>query len=493
MKHLASIIGAIALCGAALSSNGALAASHREAPLIANDPAADNTDFYMFRSWTNPNNVVFILNTLPAQEPGAGPNYFNFGDDVLYRINIDTNADGDEDLSYEIRFSTEVRGPLKNLQLPLSYVALPPITALDGGGSEGLILRQRYTVTQVRGHVRVDLGTHTMFAVPSNVGPLTMPDYEALAAQGIYTLANGGKVFAGQRDETFYIDLGAAFDTLNLRRTPPVLTASEDANDAANPFGNDQLSGYNVSTIAIEVPISSVTAHASGVIGAYASMSRQKVRVLKEAQDDKANTSAGPWVQVSRMANPLVNELIIGTDRKDRWNATDPSAEAQFLGFYLNSRLATAINLRFGTNIPTTNRTDLVNALLKYPSQPQSGTCGRNDCSELLRLNLAVAPTAPAQQKRLTILAGDAAGWPNGRRPNDDVTDIALRVVAGKLIGTPEGNLALGDGVNFNIGAEGSNLTGNGIYTVFPYLPTPHDGRNRRHIDCEEPDANPCN
>ena len=137
-----------------------------------------------------------------------------------------------------------------------------------------------------------------------------------------------------------------------------------------------------------------MTAHASGVIGAYASMSRQKVRVLKEAQDDKANTSAGPWVQVSRMANPLVNELIIGTDRKDRWNATDPSAEAQFLGFYLNSRLATAINLRFGTNIPTTNRTDLVNALLKYPSQPQSGTCGRNDCSELLRLNLAVAPTA---------------------------------------------------------------------------------------------------
>ncbi len=124
MKHLASIIGAVALCGAALSSNGALAASHREAPLIANDPAADNTDFYMFRSWTNPNNVVFILNTLPAQEPGAGPNYFNFGDDVLYRINIDTNADGDEDLSYEIRFSTEVRGPLKNLQLPLSYVAL---------------------------------------------------------------------------------------------------------------------------------------------------------------------------------------------------------------------------------------------------------------------------------------------------------------------------------------------------------------------------------
>jgi hypothetical protein len=204
------------------------------------------------------------------------------------------------------------------------------------------------------------------------------------------------------------------------------------------------------------------------------------------------NVSAGPWVQVSRMANPLVNELIIGTDTKDRWNATDPRDEAQFANFYLNSRLATAMNIRFGTGFPTTSRMDLVNALLKYPSQPQTGTCGRRDCAELLRLNLAVAPTPPAQQHRLGVLAGDNAGWPNGRRPNDDVTDIALRVVAGFLL-NPAGTPRLGDGVNFNIGAEGGNLTANGIYTVFPYLPTPHDGRNRRHIDCGEPLANPCN
>jgi hypothetical protein len=493
MKHSMRIICGAVLCGVALWSGSTMAASHREAPLIANDPTADNTDFYAFRSWTNPSNVVFILNTIPLQEPGGGPNYFNFGDDVLYKISVDSNGNGQDDLSYEVRFKTELRGALTGLELPLSYVALPPITALDGPGSDGLILRQSYTVTQVRGHNRVDLSTKTMFAVPSNVGPLTMPNYEALAAQGIYDLANGGKVFAGQRDETFYLDLGAAFDTLNFRRTPPVLTPAEDANDAVNPFGNDQLSGYNISTIAIEVPISSVTGNPNAVIGAYASMSRQKVRVLKEASDDKDSMSAGPWVQVSRMANPLVNELIIGTDQKDKWNASDPSQEAQFVNFYLNSRLATAINLRFGTHIPTTNRADLVNVLLKYPSQPQTGTCGRSDCAELLRLNLAVAPTPPASQKRLSVLAGDMAGWPNGRRPNDDVTDIALRVVAGKLIGTPEGNLLLGDGVNFNIGAEGSNLTPNGIYTVFPYLPTPHDGRDRRHIDCSEPLANPCN
>jgi hypothetical protein len=495
MQRITRIIVGACFCCATLFAATSFAASHREAPLIANDPTADNTDFYMFRSWTDPSKVVFILNVIPGQEPGAGPNYFNFGDDVLYRINVDTNADGNaDDLVYEIRFKTELRGALTSLQLPFAYAALPPITALDGPGSDGLILRQSYTVTQVRGHVRTNLGTQTMYAAPSNAGPLTMPNYQALAAQGIYPLANGGKVFAGQRDETFYIDLGAVFDTLNLRRTPPLLTAAEDANDAVNPFGNDTLSGFNISTIAIEVPISSVTSTPSGVIGAYVSTARQKVRVFKnQDKQDQGDTDAGPWVQVSRMANPLVNELIIGTDTKDMWNTTDPSDEAQFLNFYLNSRTATAINLRFGLTIPTTNRTDLVNALLKYPSQPQTGTCGRNDCSELLRLNLAVPPTQPAQQRRLSVLAGDNAGWPNGRRPNDDVTDIVLRVVAGKLLGVPTGNLLLGDGVNFNIGAEGNNLTPNGIYTVFPYLPTPHDGRNRRHIDCGEPGANPCN
>jgi hypothetical protein len=509
IKRVVKTLGAVALCASAAFCNGAMAASHREAPQIAQDPAADNTDFYMFRSWTNPSNVVFILNVIPVQEPSGGPNYFNFGDDVVYRINVDTNADGREDLVYEVRFKTEIRGPLASLALPLAYVALPPITALDGAGSEGLTLRQSYTVTQVRNGVRLDLGTQAMYAVPSNAGPLTMPDYEALAAQGIYALANGGKVFAGQRDESFYIDLGGAFDTLNLRRTPPVLTAAEDANDAANPFGVDTLSGFNVSSIALEVPIASVTGNPNAVIGAYASTERQKVRVLlpkdtirhtpgasegSVAQRARGGVEqAGPFTQVSRMGNPLVNELIIGLDQKDRWNTTDPAEEAQFAGFYLNSRLATAINLRFGTSIPTTNRTDLVNALLKYPSQPQSGTCGGGDCAGLLRLNLAVAPTPPAGQKRLGVLAGDHAGWPNGRRPNDDVTDIALRVVAGVLIGTPEGNLRLGDGVNFNAGAPGTSVTANGIYTVFPYLPTPHDGRNRRHVDCGEPLANACN
>ncbi|MEO8630149.1 MAG: DUF4331 family protein, partial [Betaproteobacteria bacterium] len=205
--------------------------------------------------------------------------------------------------------------------------------------------------------------------------------------------------------------------------------------------------------------------------------------------------SSGPWVQVSRMANPLVNELIIGTGQKDLWNASAPENEVAFLGFYLNSRLATALNLRFRAGIPEANRTDLVNALLKYPTQAQTGGCSKaSPCSELLRLNLGSDTTIPSQQRRLSVLAGDGAGWPNGRRPNDDVTDIALRVVAGVLIAKPPASaaLTLGDGVNFNIGATGSHLTPNGIYTQFPFLPTPHDGRNRRHIDCGEPGGNAC-
>src|SRR5262245_18146054 len=489
MQTLCPLLGAICLSW----TSAAMAASHREAPQIANDPTADITDVYFFRSWEDPTKVILIMNVIPAQEPSSGPNYFNFGDEVLYAFHLDKNADNDDgDIVYEVRFKTELRGGLTSLKLPLSYVALAPSTALDGPGSQGIIMRQSYTVTEVRHGKRTDLGSGKMFAVPSNVGPRTIPDYEALTQQGIYPLNNGGRVFAGQRDETFYIDLGATFDTVNLRRNPPLLSPSEDDNDFVNPFGVDHFSGFNVSTIALEIPIDAITHDPKRIQGLYASTSRQKVTVQTAAGQPQG---PGPWVQVSRMANPLVNELIIGTQSKDLWNATDPQNEAQFLDFYLNSRLAVALNTVFGINIPTGGRTDLVNALLKYPTQPQTGTCSKKStCTELLRLNLAVDPAPPNQQKRLSVLAGDKAGWPNGRRPNDDVTDIALRVVAGVLIAPPPPTAALklGDGVNFNVGAEGSNLTANGIYTKFPFLPTPHDGRNRRHLDCGELGVNPC-
>src|SRR5499433_287086 len=324
------------------------AASHREAPLIALDPAADNTDVYAFVSYDAANlarapedrKVTFIMNVLPGQDPSDGPNYFNFDDEVLYAINIDNDQDGKaDDLVYEFRFKTANRPGPGGLTSPVPYlgnphipaaVGLPGITALDGPGSEGLTRRQTYTVTEVRGLHRTTLfGGRTLVAVPSNVGPATMPNYPALAAQGIYTdAATGIRVFAGQRAETFYIDLGAVFDTLNLRRFLPLLTGPGEDADNVNPFGVNRFSGFNISTIALEVPIQSITSDgkpaattSNPVIGMYASTARQKVKVLDKDGETKTH---GPWVQVSRMANPLVNELILTTPLKDRWNAAEP-------------------------------------------------------------------------------------------------------------------------------------------------------------------------
>jgi hypothetical protein len=470
------------------------AASHREAPLIALDPPADITDVYAFRSWEDASKAVFIMNVIPSQVPASGPNFFNFDDDILYAFHFDLNGDGNaDDIDLEFRFHTEIRQPFDDL--PVAYAGvdpvpgLPPaITALDGAGSEGLGLRQRYSVRAVDANGQVlfdtsaDSGGQPLIAVPSNVGSRTMPNYDALAAQGIFDLGSGIRVFAGQRKETFYIDLASAFDTLNFRRNPPVLTDAEDATDAVNPFGQNDFQTLNISTIAIEIPLDAFPA----VLGMYASTSRQKVEVRKE---DGTSAGAGPFVQVARMANPLVNELIIGTGSKDHWNATDPTAEGQFLDFYQTPRLAAVLNLAFGIPVPTTPRSDLVAVLLKYAGQNPSACSRNNPCSELLRLDLTVAPTPTAAQKRLTVLAHDGAGnptpdpagWPNGRRPNDDVTDIAIRVVAGVLVPGPTAGFPhnrLGDGVNFSAVLPGTpDVTPNGISTTFPFLPIPIAGR----------------
>jgi Domain of unknown function (DUF4331) len=486
------------------------AASHREAPLIALDPSADNTDVYAFVSYDAANvartpadrRVTFILNVNPGQDPSDGPNYFNFGDDVLYAVHIDNDRDGKaDDVVYEFRFKTENRPVVAagDLTSPLPYLGNPHITptlplqgitALDGPGSEGLTRRQTYTVTEIRHGYRSELFSgRTLVAVPSNVGPATMPDYPDLAAQGIYVdSATGIRVFAGQRAETFYIDLGAVFDTLNLRRYLPALTGPREDTDFVNPFGVNRFGGFNISTIAIEVPITRVTSDGkpaattnNPVIGVYANTARQKGRVRGEA--DPWTDEDGAFVQVSRMANPLVNELIITTPFKDEWNASRPEDEAQFQAFYQNPVVATELNLVFHVPIVSidgstaTDRTDLIGLLLKYPGQALSGSnCGK-PCAELLRLDLSKAPTVPENQSRLgSVLGGDPAGYPNGRRPNDDVTDIVVRVVGGNNYITNH----IGDGVNFLAGAPGVvgvDITKNGIARNFPFLPTPYDGK----------------
>jgi hypothetical protein len=461
------------------------AASHREAPLISLYPAADITDFFMFRSYEagKSDKVALIMDVFPGGEPSSGPNYFNFDPSVVYRMHVDNNRDGRaNDVVFEFRFKNEIRGLVDQFDLPVSYLGcgaraapcatpLPPITALDGPGSEGLGLRQRYSVT-----VRHGGGIYSkklvsgLIAVPSNVGPSTMPDYPALAAQGINDLGNGVRVFAGQRSDPFYIDLGAVFDTFNLRRLPPLLTAPEDANDNVNPFGIDTIGTMNVQTIALEVPASILTKdrRSPGVtaqpkLGSYASTSQSHISVFGDDDDGDGDDDDDGGGQVQRLANPLINETIIGTEDKDRWNTVAPHRESRFLDYYLNPRLALALQLVFGVPAATTDRQDLVDLLLKY--QPSDSRL-----SELLRLDVSVPPTPLAAQRRMTVLAAppDPAGWPNGRRPRDDVLDIAARVVGGPNYIAARA----GDGVNKNFKP---------LPATFPFLATPQDGRNRVH------------
>ena len=296
-------------------------------------------------------------------------------------------------------------------------------------------------------------------AVPSNAGPSTFPNYAALAAQGIYTdPATNVRVFAGQRAETFYIDLGAVFDTLNLRRYLPLLTGPGEDNDNVNAFGINRFSGFNISTIAIEVPITRITSDglppattANPVIGMYAATARQQNRGVGPGRRQQRTVHAG--VADGQSARQRAHHQHA---RQGWLESRRPENEAGFQASYKNPVIATALQLVYGVPIvpingsPASNRTDLMSILLKYPGQALSGSDCGTPCSELLRLDLRVPPTAPESQSRLgAALSSDPAGWPNGRRPNDDVTDIAIRVVGGTNY---IANKA-GDGVNFLVGA----------------------------------------
>jgi hypothetical protein len=445
-----------ALLAAALAAvGGASAASHREAPLISLDAEADITDFYAFRSYEpgKADKVDLIMDVIPGEEPSSGPNYWNFDPNVDYVVNVDNNRDGNaNDVAFRFRFRNELRGTAKAAGLFLPYVGatgspLPPITSLD---SPGLGFRQTYSVEMIQGGgVKSETLAEGLVAVPSNVGPRTMPDYDALAAQGVYTLPGGIRVFAGQRDDPFAIDLGAIFDTLNLRSP-----------------GTDMLSGFNVHSIALEVPASMLTKDGMSaeqtsqpLLGAYAETDRPHVTI--RGKDGNGPEGHGPMIQVQRLANPLVNEAIIGVAEKDRWNALDPEDEDEFLDYYTSPRLALALQIVFGATAPTSNRTDLRDLFLKYDPADK-------ELSELLRLNLAVAPKPLAQQQPLTVLAGDNAGWPNGRRPIDDVTDIAVKVVGGP---------------NFAGAGDSVTLNDKPLPSAFPFLASPWDGRNRQHAN----------
>jgi Domain of unknown function (DUF4331) len=460
----------------------AQASSHREAPLIAEDPTMDNTDVYIFRSPEAPDTITIIANYIPLEEPANGPNFYNFSPAGVYEIHIDNNGDGKEDITYQFQFRNEVRDPSTFLY------NTGPVLTLD---SANLNFRQFYTVNRITGARRsgamTSLGS-TFQVAPANIGPKSTPDYASLANAAVFTLpSGGGKVFAGPRDDPFFVDIGAIVDLLTLRpiqqlhRIPPM---------ASSAPGVDGLKGYNVHTIAIQVPISQLVAGgtvpananaANAVVGVWATSSRSRVTVLNAGASGRQ--TIGGLSQVSRLGMPLVNEVVMSLKFKDIFNASEPSGDkalfdgnAEFRSRILDPEVAKLYTLLYGLSVPPAPRNDLVQVFL-------TGIPGANQppnvvSAEMTRLNVATPVTPAANMNRLGVIGGDTGGFPNGRRLTDDVVDIELRVVAGVLVPgfDKSPNNALTDGVDANDKA---------FLSTFPYVALPNQGFDSR------PHANP--
>ncbi len=522
-----SLIIAISLLGVAfivspLRLPVAEASSHREAPLISADPLADGTDVYAFISPDRPNSVTILANYIPLEEPASGPNFFKFDDSVLYQIRFDNNGDGRLDLAIQFRFRTVVGNPdtflyntntIDNLSDPdWNVKQFMDVTAL---------IRQGDPATPM--FTTIVLGTN-LPTPPVNIGPRSTPNYETnLAEPAISTIptpAGDIKVFAGQRDEAFYIDLGSIFDLLGLRPFNSAHLAP-----LATSHGVDATAGYNVHTIAIQIPTQLLTATGTlptgptdphAILGVYSTASRPGTRVLntngtktEDPADCGTATSPGGTaptsgcVQVSRMGNPLFNELLIpigssptvSENDKDRYNAELPATDVNRQDFVRGTASrpvepVALINLLYPpvNDAPTSGRNDLVRVFLtgvpgatRFPFQndPNDPTAGPGSApAEYIRLNTAIPATAPGSVNRLGFIAGDNAGYPNGRRVNDDVVDITLRVAAGVLL---PGNACAGGTVNCN--SAPNNQLGDGVNendkpfrSTFPYLASPFDG-----------------
>jgi hypothetical protein len=476
-----------------------LQADHREAPGVALDQKANITDFFAFVSYDDPTKVTFIMNVDPFLEPGNGPMYFPFDPGIQYSINIDNNNDAVADITFQIEFATVIKTPGSitgflgagaginapaNSPAPVAPgtpIVPPAITALSGAGAAGLALSQTYAVSMTKGGVTTQLlnqASGPLYAVPSNVGPRTMPNYPALAEQGIYTVTDGIKVFAGTTDDPFYSDLGAQFDTFNFRTAAGggVLSAAADADDHTNT-APDYLSGYNVNTIAIEVPITMLTktgtalppTNVAATIGAWAATARPRVLTRRAPLP---SVTSGTFSQIHRLGNPLIDSLIIGLGSKDLWSMSQPVNDSQFASSYLDPKLARLFNSIYGIAIPTPPRNDLLPFVTYAPPIAAPGTPA-GPVADMLRLNTGVAPTPEGSRRRLGLLAGDAAGFPNGRRVSDDVTDILFRALAGIFAG-PTYSYRIGDGVNTNDVP---------YQETFPYVAWSQSGRERRHID----------
>jgi len=447
------------------------ASSHREAPMIGGDPKADATDLYAFKSPTNPDNVVLIANYTPFQEPAGGPNFYTFDDNARYEINIDNNGDSEANITYRFEFDSSYQ------DVNTFLYATGPVTSLD---DENLNYRQTYTLTKIEDGVETVLVTDAKVP-PSNIGTKTLPedstDYLSLQAEAYTDLPSGGQVFAGQSEDAFFVDLGGAFDLLNVRELP-----------GNNGGGIDTLAGYNVHSLVLELPMSEVTSDGStpddatdpaAVIGTWTTSLRQATTVLV---GDGSQTQDGDWIQVSRLGQPLVNEVVVPVGLKDAFNAIPPSADRTIeavVNKVVDPEFPQILNLLFGIEVPPQGisgsgdeRDDLFTIFL-------TGIEGLNQPadvvpSEQLRLNLAIPVTDADSSSRLGVIDGDVQGFPNGRRLGDDVIDIALRVMAGAAypLFHPEFTVdpvgaQLGDGVDENE-VE--------FQSEFPYVGAPYSG-----------------
>jgi hypothetical protein len=433
---------------AALAPGVSSASSHREAPLIAGDPRLDNTDLYAFVSPDATDSVTFVANWIPFEEANGGPNFYPFAENAAYDINIDNNADTLPDLTYRWTFTNHYRNGGTFLY------NTGPVTSLD---DPDLNFTQTYTLQAIRGGHASTLATGRV--APSQVGAASMPDYRSLADAAVTPVPGGGKSFAGQADDPFFLDL-RVFDLLygaNLKET-----------------GHDTLKGFNVNTIALQVPKSALALRGNAtrnpVIGIWSTTSRRSTGVLPGV--------SGGYTQVSRLGHPLVNEAVIPVAQKNRFNSTPPTLDAQYLLNVTHPEVPRLIQSIYGIRAPATPRLDLVEVFLTglckhcgpVPVDLTSPTLNKDVLvavpSEQLRLNMSVPPTA--SPNRMGVLGGDLAGFPNGRRLGDDVVDATLQVAEGVLLpGHDRGADGLGDGVNANDHA---------FRGTFPYVALPNSG-----------------
>ncbi|MBL0086739.1 MAG: DUF4331 domain-containing protein [Ideonella sp.] len=490
-------------------AGGAAASSHREAPFITTAPKVDGTDFYMFRSYETGRSdfVTLIANYMPLQDGYGGPNYFAFDPNALYEIHIDNNGDAKEDITFQFRFKNALagNGAGVNLNIGGKSVGIPLIQAgaVSNVKDANLQVAESYTLTVVRGDRRsgaaqavtnANNGSSTFDKPVDNIGKKTIADYPAYAAKHLYSVNIPGcgtpaRVFVGQRQDPFAVNLGTIFDLVNA----PVAVITDPAliNAAPNTIGDK-----NVSTLALEVHKSCLT-NGDDVIGGWTTASLRQARLLNGKPPSGHQTTekaGGAWVQVSRLGMPLVNEVVIGLKDKDKFNGSKPSADAQFADYVTNPTLPALLEIALGlpntapTNFP---RTDLVTTFLtgiKGVNQPKNVVA-----SEMLRLNTAIAPVPFAQQNRLgivgNILAGgsDNAGFPNGRRPKDDVVDVSLVAVMGGLCMANGSTDALGFGAACKPAAVPLGATAFKLHDAvdqavvpllpgFPYLNTPIPG-----------------